>query len=87
MADSIGKKEKYRARLARVSCIDVYAVYGIYNLFQKYKNRMAMIRESEAKYWEGITIDFMSEESDDDHKDTIIVKKLMWRSSGMLYSC
>ena len=37
------------------------------------------------KYWKDVTIDFMSEESDDPtNPEVIIVHKLPWRSEGTL---
>ena len=44
-----------------------------------------MVRPGEMKYWEDITIDEMSEESDDpEDPNTLIVHKLQWCSQGVL---
>ena len=42
-----------------------------------------MEKKSELKYWSDITIDYMSQESDDTtNTENIIVHKLPWRSEG-----
>ena len=42
-----------------------------------------MVRESELQYWDPLTIDCMTEESDDDNDSTHIVEhKIPWRSPG-----
>jgi len=51
---------------------------------QKYENRAIVVKPSEMKYWDKLTIDDMSEESDDPNDpNTLIVHKLQWRSQGM----
>ena len=50
---------------------------------QKFDNRQCVVRENERQYWEPLSLDFMTEESDDDNDPTVIVEhKLPWRSSG-----
>ena len=42
-----------------------------------------MVRETEAQYWEALTLDYMTEESDDETDPNCIVEhKLPWRSNG-----
>ena len=43
-----------------------------------------MVRESEKQYWKGLSVDFMTDESDDeDDGNCIIEHKLPWRSTGV----
>ncbi len=42
-----------------------------------------MVREGELQYWDPLTLDYMTEESDDDSDQSRIVEhKIPWRSSG-----
>ncbi len=51
---------------------------------QKLDNRAVVVTESEMKYWEKLSTNDMSEESDDPKDpNTLIVHKLPWRSQGM----
>ena len=44
-----------------------------------------MVRPTEMKYWEKLTVNEMSEESHDpEDPNTLIVHKLPWRSQGVL---
>ena len=55
------------------------------NLMQKFENRECMVREGETQYWESITVDYMTEESDDESDLSRLVEhKIPWRSSGKL---
>ena len=52
---------------------------------QKFDNRKSVIRDEELKYWEQLSLDYMTEESDDASDPNCIVEhKLPWRSSGRL---
>lgn len=43
-----------------------------------------MVSRSEKKYWEDLSIDYMSEESDSpDCANTLVIHKLPWRSEGV----
>ena len=54
---------------------------------QKFKNRSECVLQSEEKFWNAITVDFMSEESDkSDDTGVIVVHRLPWRSNGS-YIC
>ena len=51
---------------------------------QKYDNRAVVVREAEMKYWQELSVDFMSLESDDpDDSNSLIVHKLPWCSNSM----
>lgn len=53
-------------------------------MLQKFDNRAVVVRPNEMKYWEKLTIDEMSEESDDPgDPNTLIVHKLSWCSQGI----
>ncbi len=53
--------------------------------FQKFDNRKCVVRENEVQYWEPLSLDFMTEESDDDSDSSRIVEhKIPWRSTGTL---
>ena len=39
--------------------------------------------ESERKYWDQLTVDYIMEESDDEGSDELIVYELPWRSTSM----
>ena len=45
-----------------------------------------MVTKKEMKYWEKISIQYMTEESDDDESGSIVTHKLLWRSPSMLVS-
>ena len=52
---------------------------------QKFENRSMVVQPSEMKYWRSLTIDEMSEESDDPEDcNSLILHKLPWRSQGVL---
>ncbi len=51
---------------------------------QKFESRSLVVKPEELVHWKGVTIDDMSEESDDaDNGNNIIVHKFMWCSEGM----
>ena len=51
---------------------------------QKFDNRKSVILNEEIKYWNDLSLEFMTEESDDeDDRNCIIEHKLPWRSTGM----
>ena len=84
----ISQQKKYRSRRKRV-CIyrsrTVLLVLHITIFMQKYDNRAIVVREGEMKYWQQLSIDFMSEESDDPaDSNSLIVHKHPWSSQGML---
>ena len=54
---------------------------SVLNLLQKFDNRALVVMESEIKYWSQLTVDFMTEESDNDDDGNII------SSSGDLKVC
>lgn len=50
---------------------------------QKFHNRQSVILNEEEKYWNDLSLEFMTEESDDeDDPNSIIEHKLPWRSTG-----
>ena len=50
------------------------------HLWQKFENR-ALVMESEMKYWSQLTVDFMTDESDDGgDTNALVVHQLHWRS-------
>lgn len=52
---------------------------------QKFDNRKCMVRESEQQYWDPLTLDYMTEESDDESDPSRIIEhKLPWRSPGKI---
>lgn len=51
---------------------------------QKFENRALVVKETEMKYWNELTVEFMIEESDDDaDTNTLVVHQLQWRSKSM----
>ena len=43
-----------------------------------------MVQEEEMKYWKQLSVEFMSEESDDpDDPSVIVIHPLCWRSDSM----
>ena len=43
-----------------------------------------MVKETEMKYWNELTVEFITEESDDDaNTNTLVVHQLLWRSKSM----
>lgn len=56
-------------------------------LFIEIKNRSECVLKTEEKYWKALTIEHMSEESDDTNDNNVIViHHLPWRSTGTIYS-
>ena len=52
---------------------------SVLNLLQKFDNRALVVMESEIKYWSQLTVDFMTEESDnDDDGNILVVHQLQW---------
>ena len=52
---------------------------------QKFENRRSVILDEELKYWEQLSLDYMTEESDDARDPNCIIEhKLPWRSVGRL---
>ena len=49
---------------------------------KKFENRSLVVNQTEQLYWKRITIEFMSEESDDMEDDYIVVHQPQWRSEG-----
>ena len=50
---------------------------------QKFDNRKSVILNEEVKYWDDLSLEFVTEESDDeDDPNCIIEHKLPWRSTG-----
>lgn len=81
-----GKEKKYRARRRRVmKCI---CNYVFRSPLQKFENRSLMTNETEQLHWKQLTIDFMSEESDDETDPMmVVVHQPEWRSKRMLFIC
>ena len=51
---------------------------------QKYENRAAVVHQAEQVYWKQLSIDYMSEESDDGEDPlTVVVHRPLWRSKRM----
>ena len=51
---------------------------------QKFCNRASMVQSSENKYWEQLTLEYMTEESDDSDDPAVIVEhQFPWRSQRM----
>lgn len=49
---------------------------------QKFENRALVVLDGEEKYWNHITIDLMTEESDENEDGELIMHELTWRSSS-----
>ena len=74
-------KKKYRQR-RQTSCCTLFLPETC-SLLQKYQNRQECVLKSEEKYWKAVTLDHMSEESDDaKDPNAIVVHHLPWRSKG-----
>ena len=60
------RKKKYRARRFRViiSTLFFSCIIAVLCTKQKFKNRSECVLDREEKYWEAITMEYMSEESD-----------------------
>ena len=48
-----------------------------------YESRSLVVMDSERKYWDQLTVDYMIEESDDEGSDELIVHGLPWWSTSM----
>ena len=76
--------KKYRQRQRRV-CIILRSLFN-FN-FQKFDNRGLMVMKEEMNHWKQLSIQYMTEESDGNDADTLIVHELQWRSQSMHYYC
>lgn len=48
---------------------------------QKFSNRASVVQPSEAKFWEQVKVEFMTEESDDPDDPTVIIEhRISWCS-------
>lgn len=57
------------------------------SLFQKFDSRKCVVKKEEMKYWERLSLAYMTEESDDESDpNSIIEHKLTWRSKGENYN-
>ena len=53
-----------------------------------YERRCKYVSVAEKKYWKHITYEYMTDESDDDENEgVIILHKHKWRSQCKLYTC
>lgn len=50
--------------------------YGDNNYMQKYENQAVVVRPGEMRYWEALTVDDMSEESDDPEDPNTLAQKV-----------
>ena len=54
---------------------------------QKFDRRAQVVTKNELRYWENLTVQYMTEESDmEDDSGVIVTHKLPWRSQSMLSS-
>lgn len=78
--------KRYRARRKRVHTATYFSSIRHYYWYfspQKFDNRAVVVRPTEMKYWKHISIDEMSEESDDpEDPNTLVIHKLPWCSQG-----
>ena len=50
---------------------------------QKFDRHSVVVLESEKKYWKELSVEFMSDESDDEQdSNTFIIHQLSWRSES-----
>ena len=73
-----GKIKKYRQRKdAYVSnIISVFIIHA-----QKFNNRALVVLPNEMNHWKQISVDFMTDESDDsDDPNVLVIHELTWRS-------
>ena len=90
MVELEGMKKKKRQRLRRVYLIIQYLWHYIIVLghSQKFDNRKSVVWDTEVQYWEVLSLDYMTEESDDELDPNHIVEhKLPWRSNGQFDVC
>lgn len=88
MNQKIALMKKYRARRKRVSFHSWgYLFIALFFYYvQKFENRAVVVKESEIKYWKDLSLEYMSEESDDPGDlNTLVVHKLLWCSQGLFY--
>ena len=73
-------KEKYRARRRRVWSINLYSCYYSVHLIL-FENRALVVRQIEEQLSKQLSIEYMSEESDDESDAlVVVVHQLTWRS-------
>ena len=78
------KRKKYRARRKRVCSEFFYSSSYLMTIFnQKYDTRGLVVHGGEEQSWRQLTIDYMSEESDDPaDNQSVVVHPLQWRSKS-----
>ena len=78
-----GGKEQMSSKGNYIYIHIFFSICGLVFHQQKFDNRKSVVRETEAQYWEVLTLDYMTEESDDESDPNCIVEhKLPWRSNG-----
>ena len=84
-------RKKYRARRQRVCHVHLLLIFMHTFYFiesqilfpQKFYNRTAVVKPSEMIHWKLLTLEYMTEESDDPDDDNVIIEhKLQWRSDS-----
>ena len=74
------------------SWISLYQIPNPDIVLQKYQNRLVVVKPAEMIHWKQLTLEYMTEESDDPEDDNVIIEhKLQWRSESkccfMQYVC
>ena len=81
---AMSKKKKYTARRKRASSLlslQFYCSCMTTIFHKKVDTRSLVVLQSEMEKWKQLSIEFMSEESDDaEDEQTIILHPLLWRS-------
>lgn len=58
-------------------------IITLFDFFQKFDRRSVVVLESEKKYWKELSVEFMSDESDDENdSNTFVIHQLSWRSES-----
>jgi len=87
--------EKYRCRKGRKRCIARrrrvrgiivwYHLDGFLFYTQKFDNRALVVHQTEEPCWKQLSIEYMSEESDDESEPLAVVHQPEWRSKRNMY--
>jgi len=89
MSRQLSVARKYRARRKRVSILCLILVMCLQSMtnfltLQKFESRALVVQPDEVPYWSQLTVDDMSEESDDaGNPNNLIIHKFTWCSQGI----
>ena len=79
------QKKKKASRSHRVGITDnMHKCTHLYSFWQLFSRRQAVVRPNEKALWDGLSVYYMTDESDNSDDGSIVKHKLPWRSESKL---